>query len=233
LDVADAWRHVGVDVKLAASGGWINLYVDGVETLAFAGDTLGASGVTTVDQVLFTGTLETTAAWENYAYIDDILIDDTTGEPAAATVPDRRFRLITPNGNGTASEMTGSDGDQVANYALVDEVPHNSDTDYVKALTTGLVDTYTMSTFTLPTDWVVGAILPLLIARKSAAEDDVRIAPALQSNTTRAVGSGQTLGTSYDLRWGRWTTDPHTGVAWSQAGLDAVEVGAQSAGTFA
>jgi hypothetical protein len=232
LDVRDSWRHVGVDVKLAASSGWVNLYVDGVEALTFAGDTLGASGVTTIDQVLFTGTLETVAAWSNYCYIDNIIIDDTTGEALGATVPDRRFQLITPNGNGTTSEMTGSDGNSVNNYDLVDDVPHDSDTTYVKAVEAGLTDTYAMTTFTLPDEWVIAAVIGLAVVRKGAAEDDVQVAVTVQSGATEDVGSDQALGTSYALRWERWLTDPATGHTWNQDGLDAVEVGATSAGDY-
>jgi hypothetical protein len=232
LNATDTWKHIGVNVKLAASGGWVTLYVDGVNVLTFSGDTLGSSGVTTIDNIGWHGVFEVVAAWSNYAYYDDLLIDDLVGEVDGA-VPDRRFLLITPNGNGTNSEMTGNDGNQVNNYQMADEVPNDGDTTYVAATSSGLTDTYAMTTVTPEAGWMFGAVIPLVVARKTAAEDDVQIAPTLRSGAEEENGSNHTLGTSYTLAWARWATDPSTDIAWDQSGVDAVEIGATSAGAYA
>lgn len=234
LTALDAWKHIGIDVKMHAVTGWVALYVDGIEVLSFSGDTLGATGETTIDQVVWGGRVTgDNSAWANFFYFDDARGDDMTGETAYAAVPDMRLIPITDNDNGTNSQMTGSDGDQTNNYQMCDEVPHDSDTTYVKALTPGLTDTYAMTTIAIPEDWAVAAMIGIDTARKGSAADDVKVSVTLQSGVTLTVGDAQAVGTSYGAYWQRWATDPNTGVAWTQGGIDAVEIGATSAGTYA
>ncbi len=229
LDATDTWFALGLDLKLAASDGWIYLYKDGLLILSFDGDTLGATGKTTVDQIQYGG--GSSGSWQSYAYFDDLYIDDTTGETAPAPVPDRRFALIIPNNNGDKSQFTGSDGDQVNNYQLIDEIPPNGDTDYVKAESADLVDLYAMATVSPPAGFVVSALIPWAYTRKAAAEDDTTVALVVKSSGTEQAGSAQSLGTSYALRWQRWATDPD-GAPWTQAKIDDVQVGIKSGGAF-
>ena len=230
LNSTDIWFGLGIDIKLAASGGWIYFYKDGELKLSFDGNTLGGTGKTSVDGLYFGGGLN--SPWNNYAYFDDIVIDDTTGESAPAPVPDRRFALLIPNGNGDLSQFTGSDGDQVNNYQLVGEIPPNGDTDYVKANASGLKDLYQMTTTTPPAGFTFGALIALAYARKAAAEDTTTVIPIIKSGATEQEGSAQSLGTSYALRWNRFPTDPATGNPWTQSAVDGVQVGVKSGGTF-
>ena len=222
------WHHVGIDFKIAASGGWIYVYIDGIEELSMSGDTLATEA--TVDSVCFGGNVGN-GACEGW-FIDDIYVDDTTGEGAVALVPDRRFEHVVPSGNGTTSDMTGSDADQVDNYALVDEKPHTSDTDYVLATAATVKDTYAMNTVAVPTGWSIAAVIPTLIARKTAAEDANQAKTIVRSNGTEAAGSAQNLTSTYGLLWERQATDPDGDGAWDQAAIDAMEIGQESAGSF-
>lgn len=231
LSAVDTWYGLGIDVKLDASAGWIYFYKDGELKLSYDGNTLaGLGAITTVDGLYFGGGLN--GSWASYAYFDDLVIDDTTGEATPSPVPDRRFALLTPNGNGDKSEFTGSDGNQIDNYLLVDEIPPNGDTDYVRATAANLVDLYAMTTTTPPTGFTFGALIALAYARKAAAEDDTTVALTIKSGTTEQSGSAKTLGTSYALRWERFATDPATGNPWTQSGIDSVQVGVKSGGTY-
>jgi len=221
------WHHIGIDFKIDGAAGWVYVYIDGVEELSMSGDTLGTYA--TVDSIRFGfGTNNACKEW----YVDDIFVDDTTGEGATAVVPDKRFEHVMPSGNGNTSDMEGSDGNQVDNYALVDEKPHTSDTDYVYATAAAVKDTYAMNTVAVPTGWSIAAVIPTLIARKTGGGDTNQVKTIVRSNVTEAAGSAQDLPTSYGLLWERQTTDPDGAGVWDQAAIDAMEIGQESAGAF-
>lgn len=226
--VSGNWVHLGLDIYMNAAAGWVKVYKDGNEIIAFAGNTGGGA----IQLVRFGNNDANFNYFAADVYYDDLFIDDTTGESAPAAVPDRRFAYITPNGNGYYSQCTGSDGNSTDNYLLVDDQPHNSDTDYVEADVYGETDSYAMTTFTLPSGQNIVAIIPTLYARKTDSEVDTRLAPLVRYNNTDTVGSAQVLPSSYGLPiWTRFTSKPGGG-DWDQASLDNVEIGFSGQGTF-
>jgi hypothetical protein len=209
------YRHYSINIKIHSSAGWFNVYCDGALLLSFSGNTGNA------DLTSLTLGNDSTQNLINYTYWDDIYIDDTTGEPAATRSPAYQFQVLTPNGNGSNSGMTGFDA------------PHNSDTDYVQALAAGLKDTYAMTTVSPPASTAFSAVIPFAFARKPGVED-VQLRLLLRSGASELLSPAQALTTGYTMLIGdRTTLDPNTGLAWTQAGIDALEAGAQSAGTFA
>src|SRR5437764_673985 len=57
------------------------------------------------------------------AYLDDLYVCDATGTTNNTFLGDVRVHTLVPSGNGTDSGLTGSDGNQVNNYQLVNTVP--------------------------------------------------------------------------------------------------------------
>lgn len=223
-----AWHHVGIDLKVANSGGWFYLYLDGVEILSFDGDTLGS--VSSIDTVRF-GSARTLQYWDNYLYIDDIFIESTTGESAPAVVPDYRFLYATPNGNGNSSQWDGNDGNSTDNYLLVDDIPHDSDTTYVESAVSGENDTYAMTSPTIPTGWEVSAVIPVAVAKKLNAGGALNL--KLETRTTisgspsYATSAAITLGTSYAVAWERRPLNP-SGGGWTAAMISDLQIGVQT-----
>lgn len=224
----DLYYHWGIDLKINASTGWCYIYKDGDLVASFSGDT-GSAQIGRIDY----GSYPALGAyiWDTsqYAYYDDMFIDDTTGEGAAARVPDRRFPLISPDGNGNYSQMTGSDGNQVDNYLLVDEIPPSS-ADYVRAGSADLIDSYTLEDYTLPVNASIIAVIPTAAVRKESVED-MKLALGTRLSSTDLVGSDQALGTSYETRFERQTTKPGGG-AWTETDVDNAEVIIKSRGTY-
>ena len=217
------FAHFGLDVKLDASAGWAVAYINGVEVMRFEGNT----GATPAINVRYGDTTNSLAI----TYYDDLFIDDTSGEAAAAPVADRRFYAITPNGNGTYSEGVGSDGNSTDNYLLVDDRPHNSDTDYIILDAVDEKETYAMTTVTPPSGFTFAALIPFVYAKKTDAEVATKLAPLLRLSGTDLEGAAVDMPTSYGWLWKRFTTKPGGG-AWTQADIDAVEVGYQGEGIF-
>lgn len=220
------WVHIGIDIKIDGSSGWIKVYLDGTEILSYTGNTgtLQMESVTLGDQ-----------SWSGYCtnetFFDDLYINDATGEGAATVVPDRRFPLISPDGNGNYSQMTGSDGDQTDNYLLVDEIPPNGDTDFVRAGAPSLNDSYAMADYTKPANADIIAVIPIAVVQKESV-DDIKLAVGTRLSATDLIGSAQELPTSYGLaKWERQTTKPGGG-AWTEADVDGAELVLESGGTY-
>lgn len=225
FSATDTWFHISVDVKIANAGGWIRVYVDGVQVIDFSGDT--DNGATTFNNAVF-GQADGDS-WLNgsVVYFDDIYLDDTTGETSASMAPDSRFELITPNGNGDLSQWEGSDGNSTDNYLLIDELPPDDDTTYIQSDTAGQVNTTDMTTFTIPVGWSIAAVIPLAIAKKDDAGGTLDLRVTTRLSSTDQESGDKVLGTDYAIIRDRHTSKPGGG-AWTQNDLNSVEIGVKA-----
>jgi hypothetical protein len=221
----DSWLHVGIDVNIAASGGWVYVYLDGVEVLSFDGDT--TTGASSINQFTLGGTVNN-QFWADHIYFDDLYIDDTSGESTPALVPDYRFVPLTPNGNGFHDTWVGNDGNSTDNYLLVDEIPPDNDTTYVESAIAGEEDSYAMSNLALEDGYEVAAVIGMTIAKKlnSGGALELRVTHRTQvgGSPTFDSGSAFSLTTDYGLLWRRSATRPDAG-AWDETTVNALEIG--------
>lgn len=218
--ITGTYFHIGIDVKIDGSAGWVYLYRDGIEVIAFDGDT--ADGGSTFARLVLGSTRTSTNAWAGAA-CDDVVWFDSTGEVAPAPVPDYRLYALTPNGNGNYNEWDGSDGNSTDNYLLVDEIPPNDDTDYLTTETADDTESFTMTTFTIPDGFVVEEVIPIAIARKVDALGTLGLKLGTRLSSTDSLGSTQPLGTDYTIYRERQAAKPGGG-DWTQSDLDALEV---------
>jgi hypothetical protein len=224
------WYHIGFDIKIHPTDGWAKFYLDGILILSFEGNT-GDVDITT----LYTGKVSGSYSGGSglgtsfTLIVDDLYIDDTTGESTPQTVPIKRFFPAIADGNGYYSQWTGSDGNQVDNYALVDETPPNADTDYVQALSADLLDSYAMSTYTLQANESCVAIIPYAVVKRTGTTEQLALGTRLSS--TDLVGSDQNPPTAYGVLWERQETKPGGG-AWTQSDIDGFEAVIKSRGTY-
>lgn len=222
------WKHVGLDVKIASSGGWVYLYLDGVLIFSFDGDT--NDGAASFNKITI-GSPIIGHTWAIPIYYDDIYLDNLSGESAPTAPPDYRFLPVLPNGNGYISQWDGNDGNSTDNYLLVDEVPPDNDTTYVESAVSGEADSYTMTNPTIPTGWEVSAVIALAVAKKLNAGGALNL--KLETRTTimgspsYATSSAIVLGTSYVLIWERRPLNP-SGGAWTAAMINDLEIGIQA-----
>lgn len=225
--VTGAWHHLGLDVNINASG-WAYLYVDGIPVIEFDGDT--TDGGSTFNTITI-GSPISLQTWQQPIYYDDLYLDDTSGESAAAAVPDNRFLPVLPDGNGYSSEWVGNDADSTDNYLLVDELPPDDDTTYVESAISGETDSYTMSDPTIPSGWEVSAVIPVAVVKKLNAGGalDLKLSTrtTVSGSPTGATSSPIALGTSYALVWERRALRPDGG-AWDETTVNALEIGVQA-----
>lgn len=219
MNVRSTWCHIGVDVLIDGAAGWVQVYRDGTKVVDFSGDT--NDGGANFNRLYF-GMTSASPQWTGGTCVDDCYWDDTTGEGAGAAPPDLRFPLIVPNGNGNYADWTGSDGNSVDNYALVDELPPSA-TDYVSAASAGLNDSYALADYTPTPGATVAAVIPLCRALKDAAGTTLQLKIATRAGGSDGSGTAQALGTGYATIWERYTTKP-AGGAWAEADVDGAEV---------
>lgn len=214
-----AMKHIGIDMKVHSSAGWVNVYLDGILQLSFAGNT---------------GDLDAVSFWLGKAgpsshnftsYWDDVYVDDTTGESGPVPVPFRKFYYIVPNGVGNYTQWTPSAGN---NWDCVEEIPP-SEAEYVDAIVPDKIDSYAMSTFTLAANEVIEAMTPIAYVKRDGATEEIALGTRLSS--TDLVGSDQIPVASYDYLLERQVAKPGGG-DWDQSALDAVEALIKSRGTY-
>lgn len=214
----NTWYLIEVHVKIADSLGDVEVKVDGITPLEidFSGDTK-PSTQTTVDNFRFTRI--STNTW-----IDDIAINNTGGASDNSWCEDGHVVLLNPDDNGDVTTWSGSDGDSVNNYLLVDEIPSDGDTTYVESVTISGEDLYNFEASALTGTTIRRVWIESRTKNTVAAGGQV--AHVIKTNGTEYVGSGISLLTSYARCVGEeYVQNPNTAAAWTVANLDALQAG--------
>lgn len=215
----NVWHLIEFYIKIAdAPDGRFTLFVDGISEMTFSGDNK-TTAYSNIDR-LFVPDAAT------QFYIDDFACNDTDnsdGKNDNSWCGDEHYELHPANDNGDVNNWTGSDGDKVNNYALVDEVPPTGDTDYVKSDTPAEQDMYKVTAFT-DTGKIVTRIWAECRARDSnATAGEIKIGyktggsvylcstdRVLPSNYARIVGDEALI-------------NPVDSGVWEKADLDAIQ----------
>jgi len=200
-------------IKISDAVGAIDVRIDGVDFVSFAGDTQ-PGGDTTFDALIgyTTGTL----------YLDDLAFNDTTGGVDNSWCGDGKVVMLPPSAAGDTTQWTPSAG---SNWQNVDEVPPTADTDYNSANVSGYVDLYNTTTFTIPANHVIKRVYAEARTREETAAGDV-LQFGVKTNSVAYWSASQQQLTSYGRYVGdEYRTNPNTSVAWTQGELDALQVG--------
>lgn len=208
------WDLVEIRIKIADSGGIIQTKVNGIDDINYSGDTK-PSTATNISFIQFFG---------NGHVFDDIAINDTSGAVDNSWCGDGHVIALVPNVNGDLSQLTGSDGNSTDNYLLVDETPSNSDTDYVEGSTVDEKDLYNLA---------ASGLSNVNISRvwgESRSKDTVTagglLAITIKTEGTEYDSGDIALSTSYTaIKGPEYLVNPQTGIAWTVAELDALQVG--------
>ena len=126
----NTWYYLEMKVYCNTSGGTCNLYIDGVDSLSYSGNTQHKTdlGVSNYSRVLFRKT-KTGELW-----IDDFYIADGSGSGVTDVLggSDTRVETLSPvsDASGNWTPNTGSDL-----YAVIDE--DDMDANYISDVTTG------------------------------------------------------------------------------------------------
>lgn len=215
----DTWNYYECKVTCDDTNGYVEARINGVSYLTWTGDTRNGGADAKIDRVYFGGT---TGA-SNTRYYDDIYICNGDGTSPNDFLGDCKVYPLLPNGNGTYSQLTGSDGNSTDNYLLVDETTPST-ADYNGHATVGNKDTYALSD--LPdTDVTIYGISVLSRAAKNDAGAK-KARAVIRTASTDYTGSDMSLGTTYStFAEQSWFLNPNSGSAWTATQVNALEAG--------
>jgi hypothetical protein len=212
------WRYFEMKVVIDSSAGSVEVRQDGVVTLNETGIDTQATSNAYVDAVRI-------GSSPNISYmdasIDDLYICNGDGSVNNDFLGDISVRALNPNGNGTTSDLVGSDGDSTDNYLLVDETTPDT-ADYVESSTPGDKDTYAFGDLGIASGVVYGVQINAY-AQKSDAGDRSFVSVARLSGAEED-GAVNILSTTPHYFSEIRETKPGGG-AWSIADVDAAEFG--------
>lgn len=215
----DTWYYIEFKCLIGNSGSF-ELRVDGFTEASASGVDTSESAVTTFNSVGWGGA---GSAVSSIIYIDDIYVLDTNGSVNNDFLGVVTVETLSPNGNGNYSQFTGSDGNSVDNYLLVDESPPNI-SDFVESSNTGDKDTYTFEN--LSAGVTIHAVqIDTYAQAEAGGSRDLK-------NITRISGTDYNLGTKTFEVSDTYNLDiqeisPATSLAWTESEVNGLEFGVE------
>lgn len=212
--IAATWYCIEVYCKIDDDPGLgkIIVRVDNVEVINYTGDTNNAGATGAIDRFQLYASASSAGA-----FFDDIACDDSEWCGDGYNI------AIVPNADVAGSiDLTGSDGNQVDNYALIDEIPVSS-SDYVESDVPGESDVYDCTTVTLLSNEVLKYVSVKATGLLDTSGEGY-IQTLLNADEGNAIAlSDVTQHCSYK----GYAVDPADSGAWSQAKLNALQIGAK------
>lgn len=213
------WNYIEVSATISDTVGEVHVRLNGLGTdeVSYVGDTKNAGTNSTIDHVMLLNVNNATT-W----FSDFYLLDSTGSAPNNNFLGDVVVRTLAPSGNGTYSQLTGSDGNQVDNFQLVDERPFSA-TDYVGSATVSQKDTYAIGDLPAGVTTVYGIQLGGMMAKSDATLAQARY--VLRSGGTDFAGLTRVLTTTYTGYYELYENNPATSGAWTPSAVNNVEAG--------
>lgn len=216
------WTTIGLGYTIDDTAGSITLvfYDSATPTVeTFTGLDTRNGGLASVGAVCLPG--QRISSSGSASWIDGLYVCDNTGSaPYNTFLGDFRITSQVPAGAGATTQWTPSTG---ANWATLDENPHNGDTDYVEDSTSGHRDLYTLSTF-VSTATTIFAVKHILTGRYVTTAASIN--PVLRHAGTVSVGSTIVLDNTYNEKVrDLMLLNPVTSAAWTISDMNNLQVG--------
>ena len=211
----NTWYVMEMRIKIDKDNGHLALKIDGVDDCEFSGPTTPYTG-DAVDSIYW-------AHWQ--CWLDDIVINDTSGDFNNSWPGCLKVVLLRPNDDGTSEWMTSMEGH---NYDMVNEVPYDP-TEYVYTYSIGVRDSYGVQD--LPEE-----AADILIVRGDAwafkdsgsAAQNRKLVFSVQSGLTINDSPDQNLSLSYQLVKYPFDFNPDTNAMWTKEEVNNILAGIKS-----
>jgi len=217
----DQWYYVEMHIVLDPVSGSVQLKIDGETQFTFSGAT--TPGATTVS--LFYLMSETVGSGSaNHYYVDDIVINDTTGSYNNSWPNGAKIVLLFPVGRGNSTQWEKMA--HLDNYENVDNYPSLDPDEYLLTNLNERLDLYLNDN--LPTDaFSIGAARVDAWALKNSGSD-IMLNLALRTGGANYISEDNELGVSYSLKQWLHQINPGTCVGWTVADINDLESGMRS-----
>lgn len=212
------WHYLELWGKIGNSTGAVKVWWDGSLII-------DVSGVDTQNSSTSFGGFRLQSTYSNRGglyYMDDLYFLNGASTRNNSRLGEIVTKTLFPSGNGAFSGLTGSDGDSVNNYQLVDEQTPSS-TDYVGSTSTGTKDTYDFDNLSLT------GTIPAAQASMWSAKSDAggRYGRLVVRNSTGGLsyGADETLTTSYKAFDYIYDVEPVNSTVWTVTNINAIQLG--------
>jgi hypothetical protein len=210
-----SWIYLEFKITFHSSAGSYELRLNGAPALSQSGINTQNTANAYANQLMLNSGSD--------SYYDDLYMLDTTGSANNDFLGDVRIYTLMPSGNGTYSQWTGSDGNTVDNYLLVDDpANHDTDTTYVETNTVNNVDTYALQD--VPSTATVYGVQLNMVSRKTDAGTR-GISPVLRSGGADYVGTERIQSSSYQWFGQLYDQNPSGPANWTATSVNALEAG--------
>ena len=218
------WCCIEIHALIANVGGIIQVRLDGVQTIDFLGDTeVGTDTIIYVIHWAAPGDVGFPSWYSCYGYYDDLAINNIIGIRNNSWLGLGGIIGLVPTGAGNYTQLTPSAG---ANWQCVDEVPPDDDGTYVEDAIVDQKDTYGMQDLVITPGKVADiAAVQWLCRGLNTVSESGDFARLLRIAGVDYQGSDVGYDRSYDYHPEILETSPATGVAWTEAEVNALEVG--------
>jgi hypothetical protein len=156
----------------------------------------------------------------SFLSFDDLRVNDTVGAVNNTWCGDESIRLLVPTSAGDATQLARGGTDSGANWSQVDEVPPTGTGDYVSSDTVGQMDLYNLGTVAVAS---ISAIEVLLQGFNSGGGGSVNL--VTKTGAGQSDGTAQAITATPTLYRRLLEADPADAAAWTQAKLDALQIG--------
>lgn len=221
------WYLLELHYKLPStpggSDGRLDLKIEGTSEGSWVGNT-APLGSTAITRVYWWGNGQG-LQWNNY---DDLAINDNSGASDNSWCGDGYVLALRPNAQGASNQWLRNDTNLAAanNYDRVSEVPPDNATSYVYSQTVGNKDFYNVPDLAglLPADAIRRLWVSAYASEAVAGGDAFQV--GLYINSTEYWSTNQVLTTLWQAFQGPvYNTNPNTAAAWTQADVNALQVG--------
>lgn len=169
-----------------------------------------------VDEIIFRGDANPDLVYS---------IDDVVVHTEADFIGDMRIETLRPDGDGDTNEFTRSGG--ATNFENVDEGPGpDDDSTFVESLTAAHQDLYTTGDQAETVDTIHAVVVRSRAKKTDAGSRSIRMLS--RTSTTTAQGVIEPLLTDYQYYEHVFEVDPDTAVAWTQSGVDGMQIGVEN-----
>jgi len=225
---ANVWYYIEMMVTLSNTAATWEVRVNGVPVMTETGSG-GYDNVVTEATIKRIGVGQAVGGSAGlYTYIDDLYICDTSGSVNNTFLGDVTVEAIFPNADGSSSQFTGSDTDQINNYQLVDESTSdypNTD-DYVYSSTVSNKDLYNFASMG-PSSATIHGVQVNIGAKKS--DTGTRTYKSVAKLSGGSATDGDVAFAPSDTSWAYgcdvWETTPGTSNAWTVSDVNGAEFG--------
>lgn len=211
---ANTWYLINVKCGTAAgsAGAW-EVQIDGVSEISGTGTLLNSNNALFIFGKLIDRNSQTIDV-----FYDDWALDNAAYPGAQST------KILVPSANGNYQAWTVSSGAS-SHFTYVDEVPHNSSTDYLKSTANTQAETEAFTdTAAAGISGTVNAVRVLaIVLRDGASNGSIKV--RARSGSTDSDSAAASSTNAYAERGLLLLTDPATSAAWTLSGIDGLEGG--------